>query len=219
MKLTNGLAAVLFVGAMALPAGAATYGFDCVSNTSATNCAAGEAQLSLDVTQDATQALAGQVMLTFKNIGSVASSITDIYLDDDVPIIGTLVNIVNMIGVDFSEGANPSNLPSGNNASPAFVATFGADSNAPASPNGVNPGEQVALIFNILSGFSFADVVSAFADGDLRAGIHVQSFASNGGSEAFVTTPPSPVPLPAAGWLMLAGLGGLAALRRKGKAI
>ncbi|MFX0547386.1 VPLPA-CTERM sorting domain-containing protein [Roseovarius sp. S1116L3] len=43
-------------------------------------------------------------------------------------------------------------------------------------------------------------------------------YASDGGFEEFATevkTPLAPVPLPAAGWLLIAGLGGLAAVRRR----
>lgn len=43
---------------------------------------------------------------------------------------------------------------------------------------------------------------------------HVNIYAQVGR----VPPPPPPVPLPAAGWLMIAGLGGLAALRRRRKA-
>jgi hypothetical protein len=53
--------------------------------------------------------------------------------------------------------------------------------------------------------------------GDLRIGIHVQSFG-NGGSESFVNDPglpPSIVPIPAAAWLLGSGLIGLAGVARR----
>ena len=55
---------------------------------------------------------------------------------------------------------------------------------------------------------------SLFDFSTLQTAIHAQGLA-DGASSKYTTGVPSPVPLPAAGWLMLAGLGGMAALRRR----
>ena len=197
--------ALAFLGATS--ASATTVGFGtCVSNTSATNCATGSAQLAVSVV-----AVGAQVSFTFTNTGSDASSITDIYFDD-----GTLLGIASITsgaGVSFSQGATPGNLPAGNNAAPPFVATTGftADSNTPVQPMGVNPGEFVTIVFDLLSGGTLQDVLDELADGRLRIGVHVQGFA-DGGSESLVNTP---LPEPGVLALLAMGLGGLARAGRR----
>ncbi len=196
--------------AVALSAPAAfgqTYGFFPVTANTVANTQAGQSQLSVTVNAGPN---ANQVSFTFNNAGPAAMSITDVYFDD-----GTLLGIAlitSSSGVSFSQGASPGNLPSGNNANPAFDATagFSADSNPPAQPNGVNPGESLTITFNLLSGVNFADTVAALNAGtNLRIGIHVQGFA-NGGSESFINQVPAPASL---GTLLLGGL--LAARRRR----
>ncbi len=183
------------------------YTFGNITGNNVANAAAGESQLAVEV--DAVGP--NQVSFKFTNTGPLAMSITDIYFDD-----GTLLGIASITNggpsVDFSQGASPGNLPGGNALSPAFQTTagFSADSNPPTQPNGVNPGEMVTIVFNLINGMTFADTINALnTPGDhLRIGIHVQGFA-NGGSESFVNR----VPAPSA--LALLGLGGLAAARRR----
>lgn len=204
------LSLLLLFFALSANAASTTIGFYCITNNSPTNCAIGEAQLTVTVSDPA----AGQVLFHFKNLaGGSASSITDVYFDD-----GTLLGIASLTngpGVSFAQDASPPDLPGGNSISPPFQVTAGflADSNPPAQPNGVNPGEWLKVFFNLQSGGTYNDVISELADGRLRIGIHVQGFA-NGGSESFVNTP---VPVPAAVWLFGSGLLGLAGIARRKK--
>jgi hypothetical protein len=199
---------------MATPkeAAAITYTFYGITNNDPTGAAiaAGEAQLSVGVTDAGN----GQILFTFFNSGPAASSIADIYFDDSSLL--SSFQIINGSGVSFSPDANPSNLPGGNTTSPAFAATFSADSDAPAQSMGVNPGESVGILFDLQPGSTFADAIAALNNGDLRVGLHVQDFAG-GYSEGFINGPPIALSLPDT--LILFGTGSLvavvAALRRR----
>ncbi len=170
------------------------------------NGAIGESQLFMDVAQSN-----GQVLFTFFNTGPEASSITDIYFDDDTPLLAFSGTFFESSGVSYSEGASPGDLPGGNTVS--FTADHSFDSNAPAQPNGVNPGEALGILFNFVGAIDFQDVLSALYSGDLMVGLHVQGFA-DGGSESFVQHSNS-VPEPSTLLLLGASVLGLAGFSRK----
>ena len=196
------------VALTALPAQADTFGFVNITNNNVAD--AGTAgQYSVDVDAGG----AGQVVFTFRNAGPADSSITDVYFDD-----GTLLGIASCCadsgaGVSYSAPASPGDLPGGNTVGFQTTAGFSADSNPPTQPMGVNPGEFVAITFNLLAGKTVADTIAALGTGELRIGIHVQGF-EGGGSESFVNDGP-PIPEPATMFLMGTGLAGIGAWARK----
>jgi hypothetical protein len=200
-------ALTLLLIAVALPASAASVGFGCITGNLASDCAIGEAQLHLAITDEGS----GQVRFTFSNSGPLPSVISEIYFDDGA-LLG-IASIIDGTGVAFQQDAHPPDLPGGNLASPPFEVTAGFLAEAVPSPamNGVGPGEWVAITFNLRSGASYSDVLTQFSDGTVRAGVHVISFAS-GGSESFVN---HPLPEPSAALLLLVVAPGVVALRRQ----
>ena len=202
-----GLWGLCLVGTVtAAPVNLATYGFSNISNNDVADALIGETQLFVDVLAEAVTD--NQVIFQFRNSGPEASSITDVYFDN-----GTLLGIAAVdnsdLGVNFSQHASPGNLPAHNAVDPPFEtsAGFSADSDPPAQPMGVNPGESVSITFDLQNGGTAQHVLDELIDGRIRVGIHVQGF-DGGGSESFVH-----VPEPAT--LTGLALGAVALLRRR----
>ncbi len=103
-------------------------------------------------------------------------------------------------------------MPGRNNISPSFVTDFSTDADPPVKHNGVGPGESLGILFNLRSGEGFLDVLADLGSCDLRIGIHVQGFASEG-SMSLINNP-TQIPIPATILLLVSGLLGLVGLRR-----
>ena len=208
MKLRKSIYTIIAIGLLltTVNASAIQYSFDNITNNNAANATAGETQLFLDVTSLG----ADQVYFLFTNTGPAASSITDIYFDDDVPIL-SFAGFTQSAGVSFAAEATPPNLPGGNDPLYHFSSNYSYDSSSPIQPMGVNPGESLGITFNLINS---GDVFSALTSSSLRVGIHVQGFA-NGGSESFINNTVAPVPEPTTMLLFGTGLIGLAAIGRR----
>lgn len=155
----------------------------------------GAAQFHLTIEDDA-----GLINFTFANQGPDNCTISEIYFDDDNLLQpGT---IFNPAGIQFQAGANPPNLPGGNNITPGFSATpaLSIQAHAPAQKNGINPGASLTLRCALQEGRTVADFYQALNDGALRIGLHANGFPTLN-SEAFVNAPE-----PATLALILAGL-------------
>lgn len=201
-------AAVLSTAVVANVRADMTYGFGAITSNGNIGPEIGEAQMFVTISEFAPN----QVLFYFVNAGPQESSITDVYFDD-----GTLLGIALLIdadegkggdpNVDFSQGASPPGLPGGNNVDPPFEVTAGflADSDAPTQSNGVNPGEFLGIVFDLLKGGTIKNVFEELDNGELRIGIHVQGFA-DGSSESFINNS-VPVPVPGAVFLGALGLG------------
>jgi hypothetical protein len=180
-----------------------TFTFDAITLNNEVDVAIGESQIFLDVVD-----LGGtEVELLLRNTGPDNASITDVYIEDSLGLLGDLTSITSSDGVDFSLGASPGNLPGGEDYSFTATETLTTSSNPPTQPSGVNPDEWLSLVFTVSDGITYDDLIAALLTADLRIGVHVQGFDSEG-SESFINSP-SPVPLPPAAWAFLPVLAGL----------
>ena len=240
---SSAIAAMALSAIVATKAEADTFHFYRLTNTNVEDVGA---QLTVDVTSpDATH-----VAFMFTNAIEIASSITEIYFDEGItasPLAaGTITTPFPMTitdsgaGVAFSNPSTPTNLPSGNTATPAFntsVICTSTDCSPPppadpksifnagtqGSPDGVNSAlEWVTLTFALASGQSFANLITAIGSGALRIGLHVQSIGVAGGSDSYINNlneTPTPIPLPPALLLFGGGLAGLGLLTRRRRRI
>lgn len=173
---------------------------------------------SSDFSVSISDAGSGQVRFLFSTAGGSSGLIGQVYFDDGAGNIASIViDPANNVGtVDFSAGASPGNLPSGENLTPDFDADFAFGADAPAPTNGVNAGETLALLATLNGGFTFSDLESSLELADLRLGIHAQSLGDGEDSEALVNVPPETpggppiVTVPAPAGIGLFGVGLLA---------
>ena len=192
-----------------------TYDFYNITNNSAANASIGEAQLSVEVSDEGmvlqNSDTLNLVGFKFTNEGPEHCVITEIYFQT-MSLLDFHSIDENLPGVDFKESEvgsiSPGNLPGGKSISPKFIATT-AFSIEPLNPEpkwGVEPGEWVAIYYTLQVGTTAQNVFDELANEQTRIGLHVQSF-DNGGSESFITPEPAT--------MILLGLGGLMLRKRK----
>jgi len=208
------LFSLLAVLAFAPVASSTTVAFDqCVTDNNAGDCAIAFDQISLDVTSGGEE----QVLFDFANTGSEMLTLARIYFDDGS--LMELLSISNGGGVNFTFDPfpGPNDLPGGENAldqfgnPDPFVTTLGFLSGATAPPptNGLEPGENLVLTFELAGGQTIDNILAELGDGTLRVGVHLINFAS-GGSESLTT-------IPEPGTFAMLGLGilGLGVIARR----
>ena len=140
--------------------------FECLSNSS--KCAIGEAQLSVEVEA----AGAGQVSFVLRNEGSEELSAIQLFFDDADGVLGALLSVLDGTGVEFVDGGKPDNLKGGKKID--FLANRFASATKPAKENGVDPGEEVTLIFALAGTNTLEDVIAAIESAGLRLGINAK---------------------------------------------
>jgi hypothetical protein len=159
-----------------------------------------------------------EIGFVFQNSSSISSSITDVYFDDhslfesaeDGDILGSS-------GVSFSAWASPQSLPGGQNLTPAFPKKpfFSADSDAPVSDNGINPGEWLKIILSLNAGENLNNVTEQIASGGFRIGLHIQCLPNDDSVSAINNRTLNPPPIPEPATMSLLSIGALSLIRRK----
>lgn len=185
-----------------------TFNFYNVSNNNPANAAIGELQLSVTVSNGN-----NQITFTFENTPSSGQpcTIAEIYFDDG-HLLGINSVIDNPPEVDFQhDSVAPKQMPGSELVSPEFVAieSFSLEPENPAPEHGVDPGEQLVVVFDLQNGGSDQDVLNELYDGRLRIGLHVVSIGEDAGSESFINELPEPASI------VLLGMGVLALVRKR----
>jgi hypothetical protein len=225
---TAAASAALLLAATHASAADITYNFSRITNNSATDVAS---QLSITLwdADGANSAFGentvanGAILFTVKNAVGIRSSVSEVYFDDgdgNGRLAGPSTVINNLGGTTkFTGGsASPSNLPGGNLASPAFIATqtFSVDSTPGNPDNGVNASADIlGIVLGVGSLVDFNGVAAAVADGSLRFGLHVRDLGVNAKGESISDSFVNEVPLPAAAWLFGSALLGFAGITRR----
>ncbi len=183
--------------------------FDCITLNLASDCGIGEAQLSGSVV-----ASNGDALLTIQMTGLADGVVERVFIESSI------VSAISFSGsggggiVNFTGDGSPGTLPGGTGV--GFVTAVSASADNPSPSNGIghhnqdDTSPQSGMFLLTLLGGDFNDLLS-----DLRVGVHVTAFESDG-SESFVT---QLVPEPSTALLFGVGLIGLLVSARRLKAV
>ncbi len=159
--------------------------FENITHNDPHDAAIGEAQFGLNISEYAS----GQVLFEYANQGPEPCTLTQIYLEKGMPL--ELNSIWNNPGlVQFTADPKLQDLPGGKSLDPNFLADklLSAGADAPSPHLGVNPGESLAMLYDLDEDTSYETFLQQLKDQYLRVGIHVQAFES-GGSESYIAVP------------------------------
>ena len=213
MKISVVLCAAFFAGGLALPSGAATIGFDDVlggnpngsyvedgysfTPNSGTN---GQCPVSADA--PCVKELKQGVITTMERVGG---GLFDL-LGFDFLLVGNGNNNGSIIVTGFLDPAKVFEIKFGDSLGVFANYTLATVAGGLVGDVDFNEGYRVVFNSTFFAGLTKAEFTTVSdASGDAQARI-----------DNVVT--PAEVPLPAAGWLLIAGLGGLVSMRRKAKA-
>lgn len=187
-------------------------------------------ELNYTVTVSDTDVEAGQVRFSIANESTGLDSVlTSIYFDDSTTDGALAIAEVQDqtgpgISVDFTEDAinsvSPPELPAadliGFETTVYLGSKLAVDSENPGILWGLNDGEYVDIVFDLVGGESVADIIALVTDRTIRIGAHIQSIGENEFSASAV----APIPAPGAGVLAAIGLmtAGYVQKRRQAKA-
>jgi hypothetical protein len=204
-RLSAALPLLLLLLGVGGPAAALDFDtFECITDNSATNCAAGEAQLAATLVESGADAL-----LTLTMTGPANGVVEQLWIDS------LLVTGVSFDGsteggiVAFGDGVTGGNLPGGNPV--GFDSDWNIAAEHPGPKYGIGRHNQddvspQGAAFLIRYDGDFAELLA-----DLKIGVHVIGF-DRGSSEAFTSIP---VPEPGSFALVSLGLTTIIAARRQ----
>lgn len=166
------------------------------------------------------EAPAGQIDVRFVNLGPTPSTIGEIFFDTGTTSFLDSIAAINPItaGVSFVDAGAGGTLPGGNGNPLNFSTDLGAARTSQGGiTNGIDPGEELQIIFNLAPGMTLADLAANIGGPldltKLRVGIHVQSISGGGitgsdsrGMIAGTFTPRSTPPVPEPSTYLLGGL-------------
>jgi len=224
----NRLICISFLVGLALASttaqGNVTYSFKCITGDDPTGNAGsvGENAFFVDVSDPD----AGQVLFTFGVLegypyppaGSTAYYIDGVYLHDTTVAGAAVLGAAQLIDadtggdpdVDFDTPATPGHLPSFDPGAYGVSLVYQADADPPPSQNGVSPGESLGVLFDLLDGKTYSDVIAGMNSLEIIAGVKAQGFGEDDYSESFIT-----IPAPGAILLGSIGVGLVGWLRRR----
>lgn len=207
-------------------ASAVTLRFGGVTNNNDNNTGTGEQQLTLDIfdSTGGERDLEDVTLVSFliQNTGESSSTVSRVLFDDftsptsdyrESPVLGGVNQIINGPGVFFVQSEANTPLP----GDETWTTDFGfvaVELDREIDPPGIDPGQSLLIEFELAAGLTFEDLLDALINGALRIGL-IAEFP-DGSFESFAADPSSlVVPLPTGGAMGLAGLGLLAARRRR----
>jgi hypothetical protein len=146
------------------------------------------------------------VRFEFYNISTVTSSVVGVYFE--AGLLNSIVAFEFGDGTLFAENARPSRLPGGYSLHPLFATAHSARAVAPRYHNGIGPGEQLTVVFDLVGNASFNDLLAQVDSGDLMIGLHVIGLP-DGSSLSAVNSIPEP------STVLLLGLGSVVLFRKR----
>ena len=143
------------------------------------------------------------------------SVVTGVYFHDGV-LLG-IANVINGPGVELLDASlsmvSPVDLPGGNMIGFETTDGFALDAADPSPVNGLNNGEYVEIVFELMGGGDINTVIAQLSDfTTLRVGIHIQQLGLDGEESASGSTI---IPAPPALALCALGLGMVGWVKRR----
>jgi hypothetical protein len=131
----------------------------------------------------------GTVRFEFSNTSTVASSVAGVYFEGG--LLNSIIGFESGDGTLFGENARPPRLPAGYSLDPIFATAYSARAEPPIFHNGIGPGENLTVIFDLVGNATFNDLLAQVGSGDFMIGLHIIGLP-DGSSISAVNNVPEP---------------------------